>query len=60
MGPGDKVLDDANDAESTQQPDANSDRAAPTTGDDDARSEPKRPPMTIKEIEELEDDAPGG
>jgi hypothetical protein len=60
MGPGDEVLDDANEAESTQQPDANSDRAAPTKGDDDARREPKRPPMTIKEIEELEDDAPGG
>jgi hypothetical protein len=60
MGPGDKVWDEANDAESTQQPDANSDRAAPTTGDDAARFEPKRPPMTIKEIEELEDDAPGG
>ena len=59
MGPGDKVLDDANDAESTQ-PDANSDRAAPTKGDNDAPCEPKRPPMTIKEIEELEDDAPGG
>ena len=59
MGPGDKVLDDANDAESTQQPDVGSDRAAPTKGDD-ARQEPKRPPMTIKEIEELEDDAPGG
>ena len=59
MGPGDKALDDANDAESTQQPDVGSDRAAPTKGDD-ARREPKRPPMTIKEIEELEDDAPGG
>jgi hypothetical protein len=59
MGPGDKVLDDANDAESTQQPDAGSDRAAPTKGDD-ARREPKQPPMTIQEIEELEDDAPGG
>jgi hypothetical protein len=59
MGPGDKVLDDANEAESTQQPDVGSDRAAPTKGDD-ARREPKRPPMTIKEIEELEDDAPGG
>ena len=60
MGPGDKVLDEANDAESTQQPDADGDRAAPATGDDDARFEPKPPPMTIKEIEELEDDAPGG
>ena len=60
MGPGDKVLDDANDAESTQQPDASSDRAAPTKGDDGARREPKRAPMTIKEIEELEDDALGG
>ena len=61
MGSGDKVLDDANDAESTQQPDAGSDRASPTKGDDDgARREPKRPPMTIKQIEELEDDAPGG
>ena len=61
MGPGDKALDDANDAESTQQPDAGSDRAAPAKGDDDgARREPKRPPMTIKEIEELEDDSPGG
>jgi hypothetical protein len=59
MGPGDKVLDDANDAESTQPPDVGSDRAAPTKGDD-VRREPKRPPMTIKEIEELEDDAPGG
>jgi hypothetical protein len=60
MGPGDEVLDDANELESTQQPDANSDRAAPTKGDDDARSESKRPPMPIKELEELEDDAPGG
>jgi len=60
MGPGDKVLDDANDAESTQQPDVGSDRAAPTKGDDGARPEQKRPPMTIKQIEELEDDAPGG
>ena len=60
MGPGDEVLDDANDAESTQQPDAGSDRAAPTQGGDDAPPEPKRPPLTIKEIEELEDDAPGG
>ena len=61
MGPGDKVLDDANDTESTQQPDVGSDRGAPTKGDDDgARPEPKRAPMTIKEIEELEDDAPGG
>ena len=59
MGPGDEVLDDANDAEPTQQPDADSDRAAPTEGGD-ARSEPKRPAMTIKEIEELEDDARGG
>jgi hypothetical protein len=49
----------ANDAESTQQPDVGSDRAAPVKGDD-ARRESKRPPMTIKEIEELEDDAPGG
>jgi len=60
MGPGDEVLDDANDAESTQQPDVRSDRAAPREGDDGARREPKRPAMTIKEIEELEDDAPGG
>jgi hypothetical protein len=61
MGPGDEVLGDANDAESTQQPDARSDRTAPTEGDNDgAPREPKRPPMTIKEIEELEDDAPGG
>ena len=60
MGPGDKVLDDANDAESTQQPDVGSDRAAPSKGDDGAPRQPKRPPMTIKEIEELEDDAPGG
>ena len=60
MGPGDKGLDDASDAQSTQQPDVGSDRAVPTKGDDDARREPKRAPMTIKEIEELEDDAPGG
>ena len=60
MGPGEKVLEDANDAESTQQPDVGSDRAAPGSGDDGARRAPKRPPMTIKEIEELEDDAPGG
>jgi len=60
MGPGDEALDDANDAESTQPPDVRSDRAAPTEGDDGARREPKRPAMTIKEIEELEDDAPGG
>ena len=60
MGPGDEVLGDANDAESTQQPDVGSDRAAPTKGDDGSRREPKRPPMTIKEIEELEDDALGG
>jgi hypothetical protein len=61
MGPGDDVLDDANDAESTQQPDVGSDRAAPAKDDDgSARPEPKRQPMTIKEIEELEDDAPGG
>jgi hypothetical protein len=61
MGRGDKVLDNANDAESTQLPDVGSDRAAPAKGDDDSvRREPKRPPMTIKEIEELEDDAPGG
>ena len=59
MGPDDKVLHDANDADSAQQPDVGSDRAAPTKGDDGAR-EPKRPPMTIKEIEEIEDDAPGG
>ena len=60
MGRGDEVLDDANDAESTQQPDVGSDRAAPAQGGDGARREPKRAPMTIKEIEELEDDAPGG
>jgi hypothetical protein len=60
MGPGDKVLDDANDAESTQQPDVGTDRAAPTKGDDGGGRDPKRPPMTIKEIEQLEDDAPGG
>ena len=60
MGPGDEALDDANDAESTQQPDVRSDRAAPIGDDDGAPREPKRPPMTIEEIEELEDDAPGG
>lgn len=61
MGPGEKVLEDANDAESTQQPDVGSDRAAPARGDEDgSRRQPGRPPMTIKEIEELEDDAPGG
>ena len=61
MGPGEKVLEDANDAESTQQPDVGSDRAAPAKGDEEgARRQPKRPSMTIKEIEELEDDAPGG
>ena len=54
--------DDVEDADTTAQPDANTDRAAPS-GDASADRAPdknRKPPMTIKQIEELEDDAPGG
>jgi hypothetical protein len=50
------------DSETAAQPDASADRGAPPSA---ARSghaprEPRTPPLPIKEIEELEDDAPGG
>jgi len=49
--PGDR---DATDEE-TAEPDVNADRRTPR---DDAKA--RKPPLAIKEIEDLEDDAPGG
>jgi hypothetical protein len=49
-------------AETTAEPDVSSDRRAPadavTPGDAPAKA--RKAPLAIKEIEELEDDAPGG
>lgn len=59
-----KQLDESRDAdgEPAAQPDADADRSAPGKGrgTGDARQQPRRPPMEIREIEQIEDDAPGG
>ena len=46
----------------TAQPEVDSDRRAPPGGGSTEQSPPKprKPPLDIKQIEELEDDAPGG
>ena len=50
------------DAETNAQPDADADRATPvkdvTPGQ--PAGERRSPPLAIKEIEDIEDDAPGG
>ena len=50
------------DAETNAQPDVSADRGLPPNdaAQDRAPEERRSPPLTIKEIEELEDDAPGG
>ena len=64
MNPEQKVLDETSDAdgEPAAQPDVGTDRSAPgkDAGTGRAQQEPRRPPMEIKEIEQIEDDAPGG
>lgn len=57
--PGDR---EGGDTETAAQPDVSADRGAPR-GDAEPGQPPadaKRPALPIKEIEELEDDAPGG
>ena len=49
--PGDRDVTD----EEAAEPDVNADRRTPR---DDAKA--RKPPLAIKEIEDLEDDAPGG
>jgi hypothetical protein len=48
--------------ETAAQPDVGSDRGTPAQIDEPGRAPDvrRRPPLEIKEIEELEDDAPGG
>ena len=50
------------DVETDAQPDVSSDRGVPAKVAEPGRApeKPRRPPLEIKEIEELEDDAPGG
>lgn len=64
MNPEQKVRDHSSDAdgEPAAQPDADADRIAPVSdpGKNPARQEPPKPPLEIKEIEQIEDDAPGG
>jgi hypothetical protein len=50
------------DGEPAAQPDAEADRNAPgkQSGTGDTRRETTEPPLGIKEIEQIEDDAPGG
>jgi hypothetical protein len=49
-------------AETNAQPDVSADRGVPPkdAAPERASEEPRSPPLGIKEIEELEDDAPGG
>jgi hypothetical protein len=59
-----KMFDESSDAdgEPAAQPDVGTDRSAPKTDESGDRPprEPRKPPLEIKEIEQLEDDAPGG
>jgi hypothetical protein len=64
MNPDQKVFDGSSDAdgEPAAQPDVGADRSAPAEnpGKGRAPQQPPKPPLEIKEIEQLEDDAPGG
>ena len=64
MNPEPKVFDESSDAdgEPAAQPDVGADRSTPVEdpGKGPARKEPPAPPLEIKEIEQIEDDAPGG
>ena len=53
---------DDSDAETAAEPEVSSDRNAPSENASPGRALPKsrKPPLSIKQIEEIEDDAPGG
>jgi hypothetical protein len=64
MNPDQKPTAETSDADGkpAAQPDVGSDRSAPAEEAERGRvrHEPRTPPMEIKEIEQIEDDAPGG
>jgi hypothetical protein len=64
MNPEQKVSDESSDADAkpAPQPDAETDRSAPleTPRKGGPVQEPRKPPLEIREIEQIEDDAPGG
>jgi hypothetical protein len=64
MSPDQKWFDESSDAEGkpAAQPDVSADRSVPAKDSSNgrARQQPPKPPLDIKEIENLEDDAPGG
>jgi hypothetical protein len=63
MNPERNVPDDSSDADGkpAAQPDADADRSAPQGASGARPPEPQpKSPLEIKEIEQLEDDAPGG
>ena len=57
-----KEFAEASDADGkpAAQPDVGEDRSAPAKDPARANPAPPKPPLEIKDIEQLEDDAPGG